>query len=290
MCGRLTSAQIVGRFAAVTTIEWQPRLLDQLTERLGSEPGVRELWVLGSVAEAAVPDGWTDLDVGIVAESSAVDRLAEVRDWLPDADRIALVRGRALRGRDFIRRVVFTDLQWLDIFVMSSADTLRRPRRRLLPEPLPAETGLSDEDELFCDAMPEATAEEVVFDAAMALKKLSRGNLLDGMEMALELAHRCVKLGQLIRSRESGSVHHRGGSPHDHIAADIGAVAPGSTAIAIAHYVRDQANRYCELHAELDPSHADDDAPDLSLLDRMLEALASDPASAVRPVGVNLVP
>lgn len=265
-------------------------LLDQLTERLSGESGVQELWVVGSVSEDSAPHIWTDLDVGIVAESAAVERLAEVRDWLPDAGLIGLVRAWTSPGGDVIRRVIFTDLRWLDVFFAPRADALRRPRRRVLPTPLPEEIDVSEEDKLFSDAMPEATVDDVVFDAAIALKKLGRGNLLDGLAHALELAHRCVELSQLLRSRGTGSVHHRGSSPHDHIAADIGAIAPGSTAVEIAHYVRNQASRYCEMRAGLDASQWDDDALDLSLLDRMVEAIESAPASATRPVWVESVP
>lgn len=251
--------------------EWQQTLLDQIVEHLRFQPHVAEVWVVGSVASSAHLDPWSDLDIGIVAPDHAIDWLLEVRAWLSQFGKIWVVR-RKPNGR--WAHAIFGDGRWVDVVVAPTAEALRVAGRRVFPAPEVEMDGPDLWD--FTDSSPGDLVDDVLFCAALALKKVARNDLLGGMGLALTLARQCLELGEFLRDRDVDGVYHRYGGVHNDIAAEIGHQAPGVTAAEIARYVGEQVRRYGQLRAELDPQER---IPDLALIDELVDRVAQGEGS-----------
>lgn len=94
--------------------------VDRLVENLRTDPHVLGVVLLGSAADRARADEWSDVDLWLVVPEGSQDRYREDLSWLPGHERVVLVARETEHGRV----VVFDDGRLVELAV-ASPDEIR---------------------------------------------------------------------------------------------------------------------------------------------------------------------
>jgi predicted nucleotidyltransferase len=89
--------------------------VDTLVATVRDDPDVLGVVLLGSAADTARADEWSDVDLFLVVPDGRQDRYREDLSWLPDHERIVLVARETQHGR----AVVFDDGRLVELAVAS---------------------------------------------------------------------------------------------------------------------------------------------------------------------------
>jgi streptomycin adenylyltransferase len=210
------------------TADWHHRLVAEIGEFFAQDADARAVMVSGSVADPAVmQDAWSDVDIKVILADAAVRRYFPATDWLHrygkhDSAVIGVERHDGALSKTL--RVCLENYRRLDVVLVpesSLADPSFRLRGSLLeacsivwsrlpdlaryltetPEPAPF-VPASEGDVL-------AMADLFWFQAAVAIGKVVRDDLLIGAHLALDLARTCLVLQMMRRDRELGTNVHR---------------------------------------------------------------------------------
>jgi predicted nucleotidyltransferase len=92
--------------------------VDRLVAGVAHQPDVRGVVLLGSAADTARADEWSDVDLWLVVAEGAQERYREDLSWLPGHEDIAVVARETEHGR----AVVFGDGSYVELAVASPAD------------------------------------------------------------------------------------------------------------------------------------------------------------------------
>ncbi|MFI9788643.1 hypothetical protein ACIHEI_34810 [Kitasatospora sp. NPDC051984] len=238
--------------AGMPPVGWQYEALPVLRALAADEPSAQKLEVAGSARDERTLDVWSDLDVLVTATS----------DPQPIADRLALAvtaelgplyaSSRSVGDQEAGVRLVLADLRRIDL-------TVRATRATANPPALPDTGG------------PLARiAAEYRFDAVLAAFKTARQDLLIGAHLVLQLPRHLLVATMILRDRETGTRHHRHGSPEWNTWLErLAAVAPPDSATTITASIRHHTHVLQELLAVHAPELAADDEP----LHRLLTAV-----------------
>jgi hypothetical protein len=197
---------------------WQRSLVDSLRVALGDEA----VHPYGSYTSGEL-DGWSDLDVELDVS------VAVARGQLGPLDSAALFGGEPWAWQDSrsdgvqTLRVVLADGRRVDARVRGG--------------------------ELDLPPAPDDLA--IRFDAVLAATRIGRGNRLIGLHLVLGILRETLVLGMLLADRETGTDHHRSGTPHDALADEVAALLGRPVDLSLV-------TAACDLHAEararLDPA------------------------------------
>ena len=262
------------------TSDWHQGLIEEIGAFFEQDADARAVVVGGSVADPAVAqDTWSDVDVKVVLADAAVGRYFPATDWLErfgkhDSAVIGVERHDGALTKTL--RVCLDDYRRLDV-VLVPESSLAEPSfwshgslqaayaivwSRLpglaellaqVPEPDPF-VPASEADVL-------AMADPFWFQAAVAIGKVMRDDLLIGAHMALDLARTCLVLQMMRRDREKGTNVHRTGGWGNEAVGMVwpGAAGQGSAPGINAREILDLVERSCEafdtLAADLAPSY-----------------------------------
>ncbi|MGI8681563.1 MAG: aminoglycoside 6-adenylyltransferase [Mycobacteriales bacterium] len=229
-------------------------MLAALIEAARADRGVAELRVTGSAADdPAGMDGWSDVDIAVAVHPTAVGRVSgDV--WLSQFGRVWTVGGGRRSGA--LRRVVYADGRRLDLLVVTEASRLPPGSTLLGPRPAAAEPA-GPAAPARPDGHPGVSA--VRFDAALAVVKYARGDLLIGTHLSLQLVQACLVQAMRLRDRELGTTTHRHGSHRDVEVARLDRLRRhGWTATGGLALIEDAAAAYDRLTGELDPDYIPD--------------------------------
>jgi len=199
-------------------------------------------------------DAWSDVDIAVAVHPTALRRVTSERWLLQFAELWTVGGGRDRRGT--VRRVVYADGRRLDMLVVTDASqlppgvTLLGPRPALAELPAPAAPAGRDEH-------PGVSA--VRFDAALAVVKYARGDLLIGTHLALQLVQACLVQAMLLRDLDVGTTAHRHGGDRDTEVARLDQLRRHPwTATGGLALVEDTTAIYDRLTGELDPAYTPD--------------------------------
>jgi hypothetical protein len=92
--------------------------VDRLLAAVSPDEDVLGVVLLGSAANVARADEWSDVDLWLVVADGTQDRYREDLSWLPDHERVAAVARETEHGR----AVVFDDGRYVELAVASLAD------------------------------------------------------------------------------------------------------------------------------------------------------------------------
>ncbi|WP_291756552.1 hypothetical protein [Cellulomonas sp. 73-92] len=92
--------------------------VDALVAGVAQQPDVAGVVLLGSAADTARADEWSDVDLWLVVDEGAQERYRENLSWLPGHEDIAVVARETEHGR----AVVFADGSYVELAVASPAD------------------------------------------------------------------------------------------------------------------------------------------------------------------------
>lgn len=92
--------------------------VDALVAGVARRPDVRGVVLLGSAADTARADEWSDVDLWLVVDEGSQDRYREDLSWLPGHEDVVVVARETEHGR----AVVFGDGSYVELAVASPAD------------------------------------------------------------------------------------------------------------------------------------------------------------------------
>jgi predicted nucleotidyltransferase len=167
--------------------------VDRLVAGLAQDPDVLGVVLLGSAADTARADEWSDVDLWLVVADGTQDRYREDLSWLPDHERVVLVARETEHGRV----VVFDDGRLVELAVASPRElaVFRATQFRVVLD----RGGVAQ----AVAAIAVAPAEPRREDARRALAMLC-GRLLVGVGRARR--GELVSAGELVRSLAVGEV------------------------------------------------------------------------------------
>jgi len=283
------------------TSDWHQGLIEEIGAFFEQDADAQAVVVSGSVADPAVAqDAWSDVDIKVVLADAAVGRYFPATDWL---QRFGAVIGVERHDGALTKtlRVCLDDYRRLDV-VLVPESTLAEPSfwshgslqaaYAIVWSRLPglegqlAEAPKPDPFVPASEADVLAMADPFWFQAAVAMGKVMRDDLLIGAHMALDLARTCLVLQMMRRDREKGTnVHRTGGWGNEAVAmiwpgaagqgAAPGSNAPGSNARRILDLVERSCEAFDALAADLAPSYE----PRVELLRPAIDAARAAPAA-----------
>lgn len=264
------------------TSDWHQGLIEEIGAFFEQDAGARAVVVSGSVADPAVAqDAWSDVDIKVILADTAVGRYFPDTDWL---QRFGQVIGVERHDGALTKtlRVCLDDYRRLDV-VLVPESSLAEPSFWLhgsvqaacaivwsrLPDLAGrlAEVPKPDPFVPASEADVLAMADPFWFQAAMAIGKVMRNDLLIGAHMALDLARTCLVLQMMRRDREKCTNVHRTGGWGNEVVEMVWPAAAGQSAGgqesgpgSNARNILDLVERSCEvfdvLAADLAPSYA----------------------------------
>jgi len=259
------------RSSMAMTSDWHQGLIEEIGAFFEQDADARAVVVSGSVADPVVAqDAWSDVDIKVVLADAAVARYFPATDWLLRFGK----HESAVIGVE--RHDGALDYRRLDV-VLVPESTLAEPSfwshgslqaaNAIVWSRLPGLAGLlaevPDPDPFVpaSEADVMAMADPFWFQAAVAIGKVVRDDLLIGAHMALELARTCLVLQMMRRDRERGTNVHRTGGWGNEAVEMVWPGAPGTAAAGTsARNILDLVERSCEafdtLAADLAPSYA----------------------------------
>lgn len=182
----------------------QQLLADNVVVLLGADASVKSIWLVGSLGSpTATVDDWSDTDVAVVVNDSALADWFGAVDWLHPIGRVWADSASEEPLRK-VTRVVFYDGRRLDLVffghtfgrpdlagrqIWSRGPSSELARRAQLP----SASGLRTRDAV------DGLVNQFRFVASLAVVKLARADDLVGLHLAIECARLCLVLGMLMR-------------------------------------------------------------------------------------------
>lgn len=206
---------------------WQEEMIQDLIALLKPEPAIRGLFTFGSCVSMEVGyDAWSDLDILMVVEESALARYYPQIDWVAPLGSVYAYEQSATA---FTRtsRVCFSNLRRVD-FVLTSERSLEqiadwpfvsfwKETCTLFSKSDLVNTILTQDFDpppppLISHEEFEKMLNQFWYRGIIAVTKVARNDLLIAMHLAAEMVQDCAVLGMLLRDRaEETSYHHSGG-------------------------------------------------------------------------------
>jgi len=259
------------------TSDWHQALVEEIGAFFEQDADARAVVVSGSVADPTVAqDVWSDVDIKVVLAEAAVGRYFPATGWL---QRFGAVIGVERHDGALTKtlRVCLDNHRRLDV-VLVPESSLADPsfwlygslqaECAIVWSRLPGLAGLLaevPEPDRFVPASEAdvlAMADPFWFQAAVAIGKVMRDDLLIGAHVALDLARTCLVLQMMRRDREKGTNVHRSGGWGNEAVEMVwpGVAGQGSAPGSDARNILDLVEKCCEafdrLAADLAPSYA----------------------------------
>lgn len=190
---------------------WQQQTLTQLQDLLGSDPTIHTVEVYGSTTTDEL-DEWSDLDVRISLESTALPRYFPATDWLDSLGQVYAIE-QSNDDHSAVTRLVLTDLRRIDLHFVTDNS----------PLPAPAAPTVEHIQETL-----RTVANDFRFEAVLATSKIARNDLLIGAHLVLELERKCLVLAMMQRDLDLGTTQHRTGGHLNEAVQDL-KVFPSTT-------------------------------------------------------------
>lgn len=271
------------------TDQWQSRLVRALDRQLYTDPDIRALVLVGSLAdENADVDRWSDVDLLLVVAENAVERYFRSPAWLHPYGRVVGVeRHRGEKSRTL--RVCLTGGRRLDVVLIPDSLARELPPGDSPPSGLPhtvlwtREPNLADrlypspaaEAPAVSERELERRADRFWFQAVLAMTRVARNDYLIATHLALGLVQECLVLQMIRRDQIEGtSAHRTGGWGNDLV--DGFAWDPGSPRpLRILELIRQSCETFDHLASRLSPGYAPRAPLVADVMDSALETCSS---------------
>jgi hypothetical protein len=182
----------------------QQRLAADVTALLATDPSVESIWLVGSLGSPSPrTDHWSDADVAVVVDDTALADWSGTVDWLAPIGRV-WAHSQSDEPLRQVTRVVFYDGRRLDVVFFGH--TLGRPDlagREVWSRGPDSEVGVRAHQASARRHRPGHAIDRLVnefrFIASLAVVKLARTDDLIGLHLTIECARLCLVLGMLMR-------------------------------------------------------------------------------------------
>lgn len=210
----------------MNTTTWHEETIEQVRHLFAGMPAVQALAVFGSSYDAsALRDEWSDLDIVVVVDTSALSEYHPNTEWLDALGEIYTYE-QSSGPFTHVTRCCFRDGRKID-FVFVTAETMENTRD--WPQ-LPwwngaqvlfsrSETASAAFAHLSTPPTPAlmnskafaAMIHAFRFKGLLAIDKIARNDLLIAQHLILAMQQDYCVLGMLLRDRITGTSHHRKG-------------------------------------------------------------------------------
>ncbi len=202
--------------------QWQPIAIQQFTDLLKDRDEVLSVAIIGSGAQSPKHmDTFSDVDVLIILDNSALDNYFPELDWLSTlGDIFAYERHTG----EFIKtiRICYTDFRRFDL-VLTTISALEQDKvrqsliarqRRTLFNHDPNIDLYLDKTKVNYEPSPMSSVDFEVFvnqfwfKQVIALQKIARNDLLVALHLALDAIRDCLVIGMLLRDQKDETWNH----------------------------------------------------------------------------------
>jgi Streptomycin adenylyltransferase len=222
------------------------KLFEQIAEKLSRFDGVIKVDQLGSVGDAR--DKWSDIDVGVLVESTSLGKFFPTTDWIRGFGEVFATSQYSGPGKA-TTRVVFRNLTRVDFSFVSR-------------EEMHATSVAAPTDEKVLSTVTELL-NDFCFEAIHATSKLGRTDNLIGMHLILGLEQKCLVVAMMLSDQEHGTIHHRHGGFLNEVADRLAI----SQRLGLPDRIRASCSLFGELALKLDPSLEIEWSPIIAYLD-----------------------
>lgn len=260
---------------------WHEEAITNVVEILYNDSDVKGLLLIGSCSRSDVKaDLWSDIDIAIVVDDSALTRFYPAIDWVKDfGTPYALDQNKT--DDYYVLRVWFRDSRHFD-FVIVTERSLKQikdweynPLRyggKLLFSRSPA---LDDALSMafpslirrsFSDEQFSKLANNFWFKGMLAVTKAARNELLVAVHLSLDMIRDCLLLGMALRDRATGTNHHKDGSNGNHIVAELEKTMQPYTIEGVLASIEQSAITFDSLALRWDDAYISQRAPLLDFI------------------------
>ncbi len=274
---------------------WHSQAIDVLTTQLRDHEHAKALVVIGSCAYPDTePDTWSDLDLVLVAEDSAVARFYPACDWLAPLGRIYASAPTA-SGHFSTIRTYLTDGRRIDVVILPESalaavhDWDFNPfcyGARPLFSRSPALDSVLEQSPAPSAGIPPAPerlagiSEDFWFKAMLAAHKVARNDLLVALHLGLDLIRDCCVLGMMLRDRQEGTDHHRDGRAAQPFVDELAITDHPYTAQGILDSIEQSGIIFDRLASRLSESYQPNRRPLLRWIERVRRSLPEGDSNA----------
>lgn len=235
---------------------WQAKAVAELADLFEREASVESVILIGTGVSRSDRDVFSDVDLVVIVEESALPGFTDTVDWLAA---FGCVYAHAVwqTGEFPTLRVYFDDGRRVDFLFVGSQEVSRfmawpkNPMRfgaetiysRIpLPEAPPTWPELPPVGCPSRDAI-QTMANDFRFKCMLAVSKVARDDLVVATHLCLELLRDCVAVALLVRDKETGRDHHRGGDGYNGLIDDLPVIAQPGDAATLLNVI-EQATRF----------------------------------------------
>lgn len=246
---------------------WQREAIEKLSRVLQQDESVRGLVLVGSFTrEDIIPDIWSDLDIVVIVQDSALPRFFPATGWAACLGETYCF-SQNVNGGIHVTRAYYADgrrvdyviiaessleridewptnpLRYANTCLFSRSEALDRVLARTFPPPVL---------EPITPEQFERMAEEFWFKGMLAVSKVGRNEMLVALHLNLDMVRDCLLLGMMIRDRETGTDHHRDGTQGNHLVTELASASQPYTPEAILESIEQSAIAFDRLAAQWD--------------------------------------
>jgi len=242
---------------------WQAKAVADLADLFEREASVESVVLIGTGVSRSDMDVFSDVDIVIVVEDSALPRLTDNVEWLAPFGRV-YAHAVFQSGEFPTLRVYFDDgrrVDFLFVRVQQLSRFMAWPKNpmRFGAETLYSRAPLPETPPRWPELPPvgcpstetiQAMANEFRFKCMLAVSKVARDDLLVATHLCLDALRDCVGLALMVRDKETGSDHHRGGEGFNDLIDDLPTIAQPGDAATLLNVI-EQATQFFDKQARL---------------------------------------
>lgn len=273
-------------------------LRDQIQQNLRADDAVIAVAVTGSLVGAR-QDAWSDLDLLVVIEESALSRFFPTLAWLqPFGTLFAFEQSSS--SFSSVTRVCFADFRRLDCVVTTEAALARledwpqvafwRGTRLLFSRSVAVTEILARQQRqpqpvMFSAEQFQQMQQRFWFNGVVATTKVVRGDPLIALHLALDMLRDCCVLAMLLRDRATGTAIHREGVLGHTYVAQLASASQHFTARGILTMLEHTVIAFDDLAGQWSPGYEAHRQPLSRAIARAHQELTDDDRHGVSSVG-----
>ncbi len=277
-----------------------PQLRDQIQRSLQADDAVVAVAMTGSLVETR-QDAWSDLDLLVVVEDSALSRYFPTLAWLQPFGTI-FASEQSSSSFSSVTRVCFADFRRLDCVITTEAALARlaewsqvafwRGTRLLFSRSVAVTEILARQQRqpqsvMFSAEQFQQMQQRFWFNGVVATTKVMRGDPLIALHLTLDMQRDCCVLAMLLRDRATGTIIHRESALGETFVAQLASTNQPFTALGILTMLEQTVIAFDDLAGQWSPGYEAHGQPLLQAIARAQHERTETDGHSVPSVNVD---